>query len=491
MSEKRQVSSISGSPINTETVDALDIGKEPEQKLARNLINKLFVLLKTAYVHQQNNAALIRPLQNTQETVDALFRHASEDLFRLKLVSDTFFLNATMIRMDQGTFQNAEFLRVICAELDVGEWEFRKGCGEKDFRAMMVTIVDAVRSEPSSGASLRRDLGFIQLKPPVAGAVESQSLLGLRQFVLQTYATALAFGMNMIAAWRLGKRPRLSAVKRIVQGLLDIVNKDAVTLLGLMQLRAYRKDLASHFVNVAILSLITGRCAGLDKRQLVRVGMTAFLHELGTINLPKEIIERSEPLEEAQQKELSRLPLLSVGYLVELGGEGVESLGRLISVYENRAHIPMASIYQAQMVPDAMAQIVAVADAYDHLTCPRMGNTPLRPDQVLEEILLNREGKFADWAVKLLVHGVGRYPIGTLVELNTGELGIVCDWPPEAAPADRPRIRLIKDRDGAPLERHVVVDLSEIDAGEGHLRTVQRTLDTDKEGVDVVRFFLD
>lgn len=491
MSEKREDSSISGSPMRAETVAALEIGQELEQRLARSLINNLFVLLKTAYLHQQNNAALIRPLEHAQETVEALFLQTREDVFRLRLISNTFFLNDTMIRMDQGTFQNAEFLHVICEELDVGEWEFHKGCGEKDFRAMMVTVVDAVRSDPGSDPSLRRDLGLIQLKPPLPGAVESQSLLGIRQFVLQSYATALAFGMNLVATWRLGKRPRLSAVKRIVQGLLDVVNKDAVTLLGCTRLRAYRKELASHFVNVAILSLVAGRSGGLNKRQLVQVGMAALLHELGAINLPKEMIERTTPLTEAEQEELSKLPLLSVSHLAELGGGGVDSLGRLVSVYENRAHIPAAPVYTTQTIPDGTAAIVAVADAYDHLTCPRMGNTPLRPDQALEEILLNREGKFAEWAVKLLVDGIGPYPIGSLVQLNTGEQGIVIDWPSEGAPANCPSVRLITDREGAPLSARVVVDLSEAGADGRPLHRIQETLDADKEGVDVARFFLD
>lgn len=488
MSEGRE---ISGFSTDTETLDAFEIGKEREQKLGRKLINNLFVLLKTAYLHQQNNAALIRPLENIQETVNAIFVQTREDILHLRLISNTFFLNDTMIRMDEGTFQNGEFLRVICEELDVGDWEFRNGCGEKEFRALMVTIVDTVRTGTSSGAPLNRDLGLIQLKPRVPGAIESQSLMGRRQFVLHTYAAALAFSINMVALWPQGKRPRLSAIKRIVQSLLDVVEKDAVSLLGLMQLRAYRKRMANHFVNVAILSLVIGRHAGLDKRQLVRAGMTAFLHDLGAISLPPEIVESSVLLGDAEQKELSKLPLLSVSFLAELAGGGVEGLVRLISVYENRAHVPAARTFQTHTKPDPVVQIITVADAYDYLTSPRMGNTSLRPDQALMELLRNEEGKYADWAVKLLAEGIGHYPIGTLVELDTGERGIVFDLPPDGAPVACPIIRLISDRDGEPVEGCVVVDLCEADAEGRPLRAIVRTLDTDEEGLDVQHFFLD
>jgi hypothetical protein len=492
MSEERQIPPITGFHTGMETVDAFEIGKEREQKLARKLINNLFVLLKTAYMHQQNNAALIRPLENIQETVNAIFQQTREDILHLRMVSNTFFLNDTMIRMDEGTFQNAEFLRVICEELNVGDWEFRNGCGEKEFRALMVTIVDTVRSGTGSGAPLNRDLGLIVLKPRVPGAIESQSLMGRRQFVLHTYATALAFSINLVALWPQGRRPRLSAVKRIVQSLLDVVQKDTVSLLGLMQLRAYRKHLANHFVNVAILSLIIGRHAGLDKHQLVRLGMTAFLHDLGAVGLPEEVIQSSVPLGEAEQKELStKLPILSVSFLAELTGGGGEGLTRLISVYENRAHVPDAPTFQMHTEPDPVVQIITVADAYDYLTSPRMGNTRLRPDQALTELLRNQEGKYADWAVKLLAEAIGHYPIGTLVELDTGERGIVFDLPPDGAPGTCPRIRLIRDRDTAPIEGCVVVDLGEADTVGRPLRAIVRTLDTDEEGLDVQHFFLD
>ena len=112
----------------------------------------------------------------------------------------------------------------------------------------------------------------------------------------------------------------------------------------------------------------------------------------------------------------------------------------------------------------------------------------MQPDQALEQVLSNREGKYARWAAKLLTDSIGRFPIGALVELNTGERGIVLDRPRAGAPANRPRVRLIAGRDGKPLPVGTVVDLGEQAASQ---RFIRRALDAARESVNVSHFFLD
>ena len=424
-----------------EAVTTTDTAQLHEQRFGRGLVTNLFVLLKTAYVHQQNNTALHRPLANIQETVNALFRLTHNSVVTLRLAANAFFLNDTLIRLDRATYQNAEFLRIICSELRIETFEFYGGCQERAFRALMVAIVDAVRSDPPTLGPVTRDLETIYLKPPpnlLAHKVQDR-----RQFALQSYALALMFTSQLLAHWPQAKRAPLSGVKRTVQSLLDVLAEDTITLLGLTQLHAYRQHLAYHLVHVSIVSLIIGRHAGLSRPELIQLGMTALLHELGARELPESLLECPTPLSTTAQAELAKLPLLSVRRLLALPGLGVEGMARIVAIFENRAHVPQAHTYHAQYTADVRAQIVAVADAYDHLTTSRLGHTAMPPDQALSVLLHNQEGKFATWAVRLLITAIGRYPIGTMVELDTGELGIVCDRPEEGTPGNRPKLRLI------------------------------------------------
>jgi HD-GYP domain-containing protein (c-di-GMP phosphodiesterase class II) len=472
-----------------ETVSVTDAEQLHEQRLGRRLVSNLFVLLKTAYVHQQNNTALHRPLANIQVTVNALFRLTHSSVITLRLAANAFFLNDTLIRLDRASYQNAEFLRIICSELRIETFEFYEGCQEQAFRALMVAIVDAVRSDSPTAAPLARDLQTIYLKPPphlLAHKVQDR-----RQFALQSYALALMFASQLLARWPQAKRVPLSGVKRTAQSLLDVLADDPITLLGLTQLQAYRQHLAYHLVHVSIVSLLIGRHAGLSRPELVQLGMTALLHEIGARELPESLLACPTPLSPTAQAALGQLPLLSVRRLLALPGLGTEGMARIVAMFENRAHVPHVHTYHAQYTADVRAQIVAVADAYDHLTTSRLGHTALPPDQAVSVLLHSQEGKFAPWAVRLLVTAIGRYPIGTIVELDTGELGIVCDQPEEGRPGNQPQLRLITTPDGALLSTRVVVHLGETDAAGHPLRRIRRTLHPELVPVNVPHYFLD
>ena len=120
-----------------------------------------------------------------------------------------------------------------------------------------------------------------------------------------------------------------------------------------------------------------------------------------------------------------------------------------------------------------------------------MGNLATRPDQALEELGSDSDDKFADWAVKLLAQCIGRFPIGSLVELSTGERGIVIGKPPPKTPADRPKVRLITDSDGNSLHSGVIVELSQRDSSGQYLRSIGTTLDPELTPVNIPHFFLD
>ena len=460
-----------------------------EQLLSRALINNLFVLLKTAYIHQQNNSALHRPLEGIQQTTNALFEHTKNDTIALRPLANTFFMNETLIRLDRFSFQNAEFLRIICGEVRISSFEFYRGCDEHAFRGLMQAIVDAVR-EGSSSASLRRDFDTIYLKPPV-GVSSGKGLRHQRQFILHNYATALMFMSQLLARWSQRKPPPLSRLKRTAQNLLEMLEEDAVTLLGLTQLRAYRSHLATHLVNVTILSLAIGQRVGLSRPELIQLGMSALLHELGLMDLPPQLIERLAPLGTSEQQEIHQLPLFSVQRLMAFPVIGLEGMARVVSVFENRGHIPTSPDYHARLATDVKAQIMAVADAYDHLITSRLGHVAFAPDRALSVLLDNREGTFAVWAVKSLVGAIGRYPIGSMVELDTGERGIVVALPPQGAPANRPPIRLVTGSDGTPVDADTVVHLTATDISGQPLRSIRQTLHPDLVLVNVTCFFLD
>jgi hypothetical protein len=111
---------------------------------------------------------------------------------------------------------------------------------------------------------------------------------------------------------------------------------------------------------------------------------------------------------------------------------------------------------------------------------------PLQPVEVLRQLYLQgNAGAFDSELIERVIHCLGVYPIGSLVELNTGERGIVIAI--NRADALRPDVRIISSRQGLDLPHGPVISLAESDTGSAERRIV-RALDPGKERVDLLSY---
>jgi HD-GYP domain-containing protein (c-di-GMP phosphodiesterase class II) len=121
--------------------------------------------------------------------------------------------------------------------------------------------------------------------------------------------------------------------------------------------------------------------------------------------------------------------------------------------------------------------IVAIADRYDALTTARVyRDYNYTPHEALSYLISNAGTLFDPILVKLFVEIMGLYPPGTLVELNTGDLAVVCAAPALGTPLDRPTVRVV---DGAQVGS--TLDLSR-EAGEGPLPSITRVMNPANKG---------
>ena len=105
------------------------------------------------------------------------------------------------------------------------------------------------------------------------------------------------------------------------------------------------------------------------------------------------------------------------------------------------------------------ARIASIADIYDAMTTDRVYRSRIVPCEVLKLLYLKRDGYFGPGLVEKFIHCIGIYPIGSLVELNTGEICLIRS-------VDRnhllqPVVVVVLDGDKRPYRVPFVVDLNE------------------------------
>jgi HD-GYP domain-containing protein (c-di-GMP phosphodiesterase class II) len=302
------------------------------------------------------------------------------------------------------------------------------------------------------------------------------------------YAQTLEVISDVMENVKLGKALRLRRAKRVVQSMIDQLLEAEATLLGLTNLRCHDEYTYNHSVNVGILSIAIGQRVGLSRNSLVDLGLAAIFHDIGKSHVPLEILNKPTPLDNQEWAVMHRHPVFGVRELLKLKGVDVLTARIMQGSFEHHLGLD-GSGYPSVDYPQGMSlsgRIIAIADCYDALTSSRVYRRDADPPDVTLRYILQKSGTAYDPVLaKLFVNALGVYPVGTLCQLSSGELAVVMESQQDPEQWERPHVKIIADPRGEPVDGEVV-NLADPASG----RSVARTLDAYRHGIDVARYFL-
>jgi HD-GYP domain-containing protein (c-di-GMP phosphodiesterase class II) len=282
-------------------------------------------------------------------------------------------------------------------------------------------------------------------------------------------------------------------IKRIVQGIVDQILNEETSLVGLTTIREYDEYTFTHSVNVCIFSVALGKRLGFSKLQLYDLGMAALFHDIGKSRVPAEIINKPGSLSDDEWRLIAAHPWLGALALFQLRGQQELPYRSMVVAHEHHMKLDLTG-YPRPIRPRALgmfSKIVAVADGFDAATSRRSyQTTPMSPAQVLAEMRENPRRGMDPVVVKAFINLTGIYPVGTLVVLDTFELGIVHAVNAIPEMLSRPIVRVISDSRGNLQHPGALVDLAEQSADGIYLRTIIKTEDPDRYGIRVGDYFV-
>jgi HD-GYP domain-containing protein (c-di-GMP phosphodiesterase class II) len=249
----------------------------------------------------------------------------------------------------------------------------------------------------------------------------------------------------------------IGAAGEVVDGLLAAGDEDVQACLLLAATESRSEIVAYHSVNVCLLSLALGRHLGLDEAALRLLGIGALLHDVGRFFLGDDTAEKRERLSSDDWSRIRLHPQEGATGVLAAARPGEEVLARIVLEHHVR---PDGGGYPdlGSARPHPLAQVVALADAYDALTSERPHRSARAPREALR-ILLDGAGIVHDAAlVRAFVDMTGLYPPGSLVRLGSGEVAAVL-------PSATGRIRgvVVRDAGGQPVEGGTPADLERND----------------------------
>ena len=468
------------------------------RRRGRDFIISFYGTLRAIKLYPVEHTAVRRSLAELTEIAKEILTKERELEFRVS--GEFIFINSTRLRLDLTNYASFGYLLRLCRESGIGAIRIHDGVTERAW-LVLLSRLDEVSGEPPDD---RREsltahlasvgLAAIELGPPQDEVTDPDVTEHLRDAANRTYTRSVALTKDVINSVRLGRTPSIKKIKRVVQGIVDQILNEETSLIGLTAIRDYDEYTFTHSVNVCIFSVALGRRLGMTKLQLFDLGLSALMHDIGKSRIPVTVLHKSEDLSNDEWLRITAHPWLGVLVLFQLKGQQEEVTYRAMTVaYEHHMRGDLSG-YPQVIRPRSLSmtsKIVAVADGYDAATSRRTYQTvPYPPSAVLQEMRDNPRRGMDAIVVKAFINLLGIYPVGTLVVLDTFELAVVTAANPSFDALSRPIVKIVSDANGNMLVPPLEVDLAQVDGNGDYPRTIIKTADPDRYGINIGDFIV-
>ncbi len=365
-------------------------------------------------------------------------------------------------------------------ERDIVEVTIHKGVREDEL-GVLVEILSASKGDMGAWASLEdylrsREVTHIEI------SVDDEDI---RDKAKRVYADAKNFIVEFFKEDRAGALPKGERALEIIGDIQAIIQQDRDALTGLTLLSDYDNYTFNHSVNVGVFTLALAQEVGFNKDEALLAGLTGLMHDVGKTAVPLSIINKPGKLTDEEWRIMQTHPVESAKILKQMGAAIHEDA--VVGVYTHHVRHDFAGYPKWEKPLLFGSELTSVADCYDSMTTLRPYQKRFEPKEAIE-IMQKISGKaLHPEYLKAFIKMLGMYPVGSVVRLNSNEIGIVFAVRPDSQ--DQPTVKIIMDRSGNYLPEPEIVDLSTAyGQANGVVRRIISAVDPRVRNIDVAKF---
>jgi len=490
------------------TVQSQRANKKPSKvtdsdllKLGNNLVTKFHVLMRVSQIYDSKNVALHQFIEESLKSINDLIE--LQGSIALKIVKVDLFLNDQRLRYSVEGFTSFKYLMTQWKKRLIGEIIFQAPLDERMLKEFVYTFMGLEDGQEGNAVLFTKQLESKNIHSVEVHPLEVSEEEGEEEgvFTLQkedpqevgkkVFFETIGTIKEVITHIKGEQQTEVRKLKRLAQKAVHLVMEDESILLGMATIKNYDEYTFNHSVNVSIYSLAMGKRLGFSTKTMTELGLTALLHDMGKSKVPKEVLNKTSAFDEGEWGMMKRHPLWGAEILLNLKQLGEINPRVVIGIFDHHVKSDFSGypkLFRKREV-SLFGQIIQIADSYDAMTTPKIyRDTPFTPEQALALMLKEGGIHYDPTLLKVFVGLVGTYPVGSLVLLDTHELGIVYKPNPNPRWIDRPKVLLVfRDEKGEAQKK--IVDLTETDGRGKFKRSVLKTLDPFKYHIDITKYF--
>ena len=437
-------------------------------ELAKQLLQGFAGALKGLRLYPLKHPAIGRQVQSFLSSLMNISQGRTE--VRLGVVDGSLFLEDFLFTPDQTA---AEEIAALFQQLELHGVIFAPGVTDAELLEFLGLLYgggaagDALATNASN-----LNMPHIRLLLIEDGEEESKPR--------EVFGRAIKVMENVFHDVRLGKIPSSREAMAVVKEMAELTIADPHALFALSMLKDYDNYTFTHSVNVSVISLTVGRACGLNEEQLRTIGLGGLLHDLGKLKVDVAIITKPGKLNDNEFAEIRKHPGTGAELVEQM--EGVTSdvvdivLGHHLR-YDRTGYPADAKGHNFSPMTD----MAAIADTYDALTTLRSYQRPSTPRKAIERLReLAGTSLHPDFTERFIT-SLGTYPVGTLVRLDSNELGLVVRV--NTRDPDSVQLKILFDAAGAKLTSPTRLDLDGVDA-----KRIIAEVDPFRKGIEITDF---
>lgn len=465
----------------------------------KELLNQLFMLIKTCQIHDPGNQAFVKPLQTIRDNINDFVKNTGS--LAIETVEDNIYINEEKVRSTISTFSSYNFIIDEFEQKNIGGISFEGPITVEELKSFLLIFTKSNAPEDSSDTyiiyndllskEMVESIRFLERRERSLASKDQAQVANQKTRALRNYVKAVEHVKHSMTRFAEQKRMDIRKAKRIVYNLVDISMDESFSFIGLSTIKNFDEYTFNHCVNVCIISIAFGQNLGLSRRQLGDLGMAGLYHDFGKLRIPLEVLNKRGQFNEEEWKLMRDHPIHSVKWLIERSGFSESDMKRIIAAYEHHMNYDRTGYppLTANRELNFYSRVIAICDSYDAMTTERVYQKPKLPHAALR-ILLDAAGKKLDpLLTKAFINTVGIYPVGSLVRLTSGTLAIVCEVSSNPELLYLPSVITLKNEAGDIIKDKTVNLAKAVEKGQAI--AIANALDPQQYRINISHYLLD
>ena len=418
-------------------------------------VTSFYRLVKIGLIHSAENDAVSQLLEQTLVVLREFSGLAGGTVI-ITFVDGTVFVCGQLLRASRSVFESAAELGNLLGKCGVSEVRFDPALTRDDLRAAGQAVSAALRDEAAPRPSDVSIATVTFLNDSLVSRKKGKGITGEKK-ALGYYASALILMRRFFDDIAAGNTVLPARVKRIAQGLVGLAETEGPGLLGLTALANAHRDDAGRALQSAILGIVIAREITRERVAVGRIAMAALLADVGRVRLAGK--EGRDSLVRLPVQVEREVPSMTGAVSLAISGVTAQNALHTVIVTEATAlEREMSSGLSTRASSSrSSSKILQVTRAALDFLAPRDNTRGLSIMDALAEMAKNPS--LDRVVMKMLVKAVGLVPIGSVVELSSGEWAVVAGPSRNLRSHDRPVVRVVIDKKGAVVEPPLEWDL--------------------------------